>query len=998
MTDAADRCTLCDLPTPDPPVTDADGDVAGAYCCRGCLEVARRLDDPAEAAADPAASLRSGTGTEAAHDAGAAADDGAGGDVTPPADAAEAFVRVDGMHCGTCEAFVESRAKERPDVYTAEASYAADLCRITYDEAQVGPETLAEVVSGLGYEAHLVGGTDGDAGREAGERDGDCAGVGAGEDASVGGRLLLGVLFGMMVMVWYALFFYPAYLGVDESFRLFALEGSAGDFLRYNVWVMTSLVLFYTGYPILRGAYVSLRAGHPNMDLLVSLAAGTAYLYSAIATLLGRPEVYFDITVAVVLVVTVGDLYKERVKRSATDRLTDLTRNRVRSARRRVRAEVAAPDAPSDRGRGDGDGAGSRAAQPVGGTEGDAGVTGSATGVESGGGGGTATETVPVEELAAGDEVVVRPGERIPVDGTVAEGTAAIDESLVTGESTPVGVEPGSEVVGGAVVADGGIVVTVGEGAESTLDRLLRRLWAIQSSRPGAQRLADRLAAVFVPLVVTLAVGVTGYQALTGTAPADALLTGLAVLVVSCPCALGLATPLAVAAGVREAIARGVVVADESVFERATDTDTVVFDKTGTLTTGESRVERVVTDVGDGSGSASGSERGSSAEEENGNANANANGSGGEVTERTLLARAAAVEQFADHPLAGAIVDAAPAVDAAVREFERYPGSGVGATVALATDRTGRYDPVADGGDPRATDATDPARRDGGTAPGATPTSSSTSASTSASVSADADADADVADRPDPVAAAGVETIVGRPSLFAERGWTVPEGCRAAYEEARASGSIPALVGWDGAVHGLVVAGDEPRPTWRSVLDRVADGDRRVVVLTGDDGAAADRFRGHPAVDEVFAGVPPEGKAETVDRLARRGTVAMVGDGSNDAPALAAADLGIAMGSGTELAADAAEVVVTGGLTAVPAVFEVTAAARRRVRENLGWAFVYNAVAVPLAVVGLVNPLFAALAMSASSLLVVANSARAFDVPAADDGAGSAPDGERHAG
>jgi Cu2+-exporting ATPase len=973
MSDAADRCTLCDLPTPDPPVTDPDGAVAGSFCCRGCLEVAGRLDDPAETAAvDPAGEFDPGAAGDEGTDGngnGNGDGDGGGKDATPPSDAAEAFVRVDGMHCGTCEAFIESRASERSGVYTAEASYAADLCRITYDEGAVRPETLADVVSGLGYEAHLVG-RPGDAARDPAAADAD---VGAGEDASVGGRLLLGVLFGMMVMVWYLLFFYPAYLGVDASLRLFALDGSAGDFLRYNAWVMTSLVLFYTGYPILRGAYVSLRAGNPNMDLLVSLAAGTAYLYSAIATLLGRPEVYFDITVAVVLVVTVGDLYKERVKRSATDRLTDLTRNRVRSARRRVRTDTTAPDDPSGDGSGD----------PVPGGEHTADAAGRDAEADDGGGGtGTATETVPVDELAAGDEVVVRPGERIPVDGTVAEGTAAVDESLVTGESTPVQVDPGTEVVGGAVVADGGLVVTVGEGADSTLDRLLRRLWAIQSSRPGAQRLADRLAAVFVPLVVTLAVGVTGYQALTGTTPADALLTGLAVLVVSCPCALGLATPLAVAAGVREAIARGVVVADESVFERATDTDTIVFDKTGTLTTGESRVERVVTDVGgedvdgqgfeDGDGPADGTEHG--------------------ATERAVLARAAAVEQFADHPLAGAIVDAAPAVDAAVRGFERYPGRGVGATVALASDRGGRDDPVADGGDPsldpQAAGATGATRRDDGTESGVTATSASVADGTGV----------DRGSWDDPVAAAGVETVVGRPSLFAERGWTVPEECRGAYEDARASGSIPALVGWDGAVRGLVVAGDEPRPGWRSVLDRVADGDRRVVVLTGDDGAAADRFRGHSAVDEVFAGVPPEGKAETVGRLSRRGTVAMVGDGSNDAPALAAADLGIAMGSGTELAADAAEVVVTGGLGAVPAVFEVTAAARRRVRENLGWAFVYNAVAVPLAVVGLVNPLFAALAMSASSLLVVANSARSFDVPGPGDTTKSDPDCEGHTG
>jgi Cu2+-exporting ATPase len=927
-------CSLCDLPTPDPPVTDPDGELDGTFCCRGCLEVARSLDGaPATGttAVDPAAELRDDAdGSDDAHDAGAT--DTAS---TSDADTADAFLRVDGMHCGTCEAFVESRATDRQGVLEAEASYAADLCRVVYDEGTVDPAVLPDALSGLGYEAHLVGTASGTAESDRGDRSLESPGVNGGE---VGGRLLLGVLFGMMVMVWYVLFFYPAYLGVDPSLRLFALDGSAGDFLRYNVWVLASIVLLYTGYPILRGAYVSLRAGHPNMDLLVALAAGTAYLYSAVATVLGRPEVYFDITVAVVLVVTVGDYYKDRVKRGATDRLTDLTRSRVRTARRRVvpasASAAAADSAPPGTGPDE-----PEADRPGG---------------DADGGGGVATETVSVEELAAGDELVVKPGERIPVDGTVSEGTAAVDESLVTGEATPVRVEPGEEVVGGAVVTDGGLVVTAGEGADSTLDRLLRRLWSIQSARPGAQRLADRLAAVFVPLVVVLATAVTGYHLLTGAAPADALLTGLAVLVVSCPCALGLATPLAVAAGVRGALERGVVVADESVFERATATDTVVVDKTGTLTTGRSRLERVETVGGDGG-----------ATTEGGRAVAESDATSG-PTERELLARAAAVEQFAEHPLAGAIVDAAPNVETAADEFERYPGQGVGAVVTLPSGV------ATDGG---LVDRTDDDRDgDGDTA---VPESESDTNETAQR------------DGVEGAVGEGVETVVGRPSLFDDRGWTVPDRCRRIDETAGDRGALPALVGWDGEVRGVVVAGDDPRPEWRDTLARLAADGRRIVVLTGDDGAAADRFRGHDAVDEVYAGVPPEGKAETVARLSREGTVAMVGDGSNDAPALATADLGIAMGTGTELAADAAEVVVTGGLASVPAVFEMTRATRRRVRENLAWAFLYNVVAVPLALVGLVNPLFAALAMSASSVLVVANSTRSFGVAIPDTNPGT---------
>jgi Cu2+-exporting ATPase len=222
----------------------------------------------------------------------------------------------------------------------------------------------------------------------------------------------------------------------------------------------------------------------------------------------------------------------------------------------------------------------------------------------------------------------------------------------------------------------------------------------------------------------------------------------------------------------------------------------------------------------------------------------------------------------------------------------------------------------------------------------------------------------------------GEETLVGHPALFSERGWAVPERYRERAAAATAAGDVPVLVGWDGACRGLLVVGDEPRADWETVVDRLA-ADREVVLLTGDDPAATERFERHPAIDEVFAGVPPDGKVATVEHLRGRGSVAMVGDGANDAPALAAADAGIALADGAELATEAGDAVVTGGrLSAVPTLFDVAMATRRRVRQNLAWAFGYNAVAIPLAAVGLLNPLFAALAMAASSTLVVLNSSR----------------------
>jgi Cu2+-exporting ATPase len=783
------KCTLCDLPAPDPPVT-AD-DVEGQFCCRGCLEVARTLEEPA--AADPEAAA-----------------EGLDRGPAEAVDGEEAFLAVSGMHCATCEAFIEARATDHDGVRAASASYPADSVKLTYDPDELDREELPSLIDGLGYSA-----TERD--RESGDSEADSA-----------ERLLIGGFFAMMVMLWYVLFLYPAYLGVPPENLLLDLSGGAGGYLLGNVWLMTSAVLVVTGAPLFRGAYVSLRAGYPNMDLLVALAAGTAYLYSSVVLLLGHLEVYFDVAVVIVLAVSIGNYYEDHIKRHAAGRLSELTEQRVEQARRRT---------------------------PEG------------------------TETVAVDDLKAGEEVVVKPGERIPVDGTVREGTAAVDESLVTGESRPVRVEPGGAAVGGGVVTDGRLVVEVAEDATSTLDRVVRVLWDIQSSRPGAQRLADRIAAVFVPLVFVLAAVTVGWHLFSGAQPAGALLTGVTVLVVSCPCALGLATPLAVSRGIREALDSGVVMTSSSVLETAPETDVVAIDKTGTLTTGEMRVREWAGD------------------------------------ERTLEL-AGAVEQYADHPVAAAIADRAGHPDTTVENFETDPGKGVSARVVGLEATPG------------------PAGAD-----------------------------------------AGTEVVVGRQALFAERDWAVPAEFARRANEASAEGAVPSLVGWDGKVRGVVIAGDQPRPEWKEVVDDLAT-DREVVVITGDDPDAAAEIRDHPGVDDVFAGVPPEGKAAVVNRLRSEGTVAMVGDGVNDAPALAAADVGIALDHAA-LATDAADAVVTSDdLRAVPAVFSLTRATNRRIKQNLGWAFLYNAVAVPLAVLGALNPLVAALAMAASSLLVIGNSTR----------------------
>ena len=774
---STERCTLCDLPTPDPPVT-AD-DVEGTFCCPGCREVYRTLGTLDEA---DAAAVRERI------------DNGRASDRTVPDNAEEAFLHVDGMHCTACESFLEAVAERENSIYRAEASYASEMVRLHYDAEQTTGEDLTTLLTRGGYTASLDR-TDADAASD------------------TVARLLFGGFFTMMVMVWYIVFLYPVYAGGEG---LVSLTGEFAGYALGNVWVATTVVLGITGWPLIRSAGVSLRVLKPNMDLLVVLAAGSAYLYSTGALLLGQTEVYFDVAVVIIFVVSLGRWFEDRVKKRATGLLADLTREQASTARR-----VA--------------------------TDG-------------------TVESVDVNALRAGDTVRVRQGERIPVDGTVAEGTATVDESLLTGEARPVSKAPGDTVIGGSVVQTDAVDVAVNDGARSTLDRLVQLMWEIQASRPGVQRVADWLASIFVPLVLVLGVGAVGLQFYLGAAFSHAILTGLTVLIVSCPCALGLATPLAVAAGTRAGLERRIVVKHAGVFEQAADLSIVAFDKTGTLTTGQMEVVEAVGDS-------------------------------------AALERARAVEQWSSHPVAEAVVASGSADSVDVRDVETHP-RGIAATVE------------------------------------------------------------------------GERVFVGHPDAYLERAGTLPDPLAERAAAALENAQVPVVVGEGGEAQGLFVVGDTIRDTADAVLNRLS-GTARIAVSTGDHEAAAAPLRADDRIDDVFAGVRPEAKRVLLQQWrAEHGTVAMVGDGSNDAPALADADLGIAFGP-TALAADSADVVILDDdLSHVPDVIALARATRRRIRQNLVWAFGYNAVAIPLALFGALNPLAAALAMASSSLLVVGNSAR----------------------
>ncbi|SEW15062.1 heavy metal translocating P-type ATPase [Natrinema salifodinae] len=833
-----DRCRLCGTPLP---ATDGEPAASG-FCSTGCRDVAAEFG-PSESDGAAAPSERSGGAGDRKRDR--SRDSGANRDEK---DAVRTFLRIDGMHSATCEAFLEAVAEGRDGVTDAEASYVTETIRVDHDPDRIAAADLEDALSTVGYTAYLREEATADDDTGATRRAREMTGLRKRRaDDMLEMRYVVGIVFGSFLLLPFVAVFYPMYLTELTNWGAIAhfedvFTGFSGPMYLPLFLVMTGAIVYLTGGPLLRGAYVSLKLRRPTTDLLAALTILSAYVYAAIASGLGRTDIYFDLTIVVASLVMGATYYETTVKRRATDRLTDLTVSQVDTAR------LYAAD-------------------------------------------GSTTE-VPVGDLESGDRVLVREGERIPVDGRLAEGECAVDEAVVTGESLPVTKREGDEVVGGSVVTTDAAVVDVGDQTTSSIERLTRVVWNVQSADHGVTHRADELAAVLTPLVFAAALVVGTSALLIGADEITVSLSVLMTLMVASPWALGFATPYSVARSLQAALDRGIVVFDETVFERLRSVDVVVFDKTGTLTTGEMTVRE---------------------------ADAPAD----------LLAAAAALEQRAAHPAAAAIARA-------------FDGDDDDAAADTSTH--------ADGGSATA----------GGR---------------------------DVGDVRDfRTHATGVEgtvdgqtVLVGHPDLFRERGWELSSALEGRIADARDAGRLPVVVGRDGAAEGIVVVGDEPRQAWEETVAALDEDGIDVVVLTGDEGASADAFDRHSGVDRVFAGVPPNGKAAAIRRLTADRRVAMVGDGTNDAPALAAADLGISLGSGTALAADAADLaIVDDDLAAVERAFALAQTARDRIRQNLGLAFAYNAIAVPAAALGLVNPLVTTVAIAVGTLLIVGNAERSL--------------------
>ena len=599
-------------------------------------------------------------------------------------------------------------------------------------------------------------------------------------------------------------------------------------------WIQLLLatpVQFWLGARFYRAAWGALRSGTGNMDLLVALGTSAAYGLSVFELVRagtgGMPSLYFESSAIVITLVLLGKWLETRARRQTTDALRAL--DALRPATARVRRD----------------------------------------GIDA---------EIPVGQVALGDLVVVRPGERIAVDGTVVEGESQADESLITGESLPVAKQPGDRVTGGAINAEGLLLVrTTAIGAETTLARVVRLVESAQAGKAPIQRIVDRVSAVFVPVVLALALAtLLGWGLATGAWP-PAILHAVAVLVIACPCALGLATPTAIMVGTGAAARRGILFKDAQALETAHAVQVVVFDKTGTLTEGRPELISLQAAVGDRS---------------------------------ALLATGAALQSGSEHPLARALRDAAAKAGsgpARAADVRASAGRGIAGVVGGRDVRLGSARWMAESG-------------------------------------------VDLAGLSE---AASAEQTLGRTVSWM----------------ADTTGGAATLLG-------LFSFGDAVKPTARRAVEALQAMGIRTALVTGDNRDSADAVGRQLGVTDVRAEVLPQGKAAIVAQLQAGGTrVAMVGDGINDAPALAAADIGMAMATGTDVAMQTAGITLMRGDPALVAeAIDVSRRTYAKIRQNLFWAFVYNIVGIPLAASGLLNPAIAGAAMAFSSVSVVANS------------------------
>lgn len=728
---------------------------------------------------------------------------------------------IGGMTCSSCAARIEKKLN-RLDGVTATVNYATEKATVSYDDTRT-PDELIATVEKTGYTATLPPPP-----QPAGD-------VGSGPATPID------ELGALRTRVWVSLVLTVPVIALAMV--------PAWQFTNWQ-WLSLTLaapVVVYGGLPFHRAAWVNLRHGAATMDTLISLGTIAALGWSVWALFFGTAgtpgmthpfrvdigpsdgagNIYLETAAGVTLFILAGRYFEARAKRRA-------------GAALRALLELGAKEVTVLR-----DGAEVR---------------------------------IPVDQLVVGDRFVVRPGEKIATDGVVEDGSSAVDASMLTGESVPVEVGPGDEVVGATVNAGGRLIVRASRvGAETQLAQMATLVEQAQTGKAQVQRLADRISGVFVPIVIALAVAALGFWIGFGGGVTAAFTAAVAVLIIACPCALGLATPTALLVGSGRGAQLGILIKGPEMLESTRRVDTVVLDKTGTVTIGRMTLGEVIP---------------SSAEDPD-----------------ELLRLAGALENASEHPIARAVATA-------------------------AADRTGPHPEV-----------------------------SGFANVEGLGVTGDVD---------------GRTVSVGRARLLTERGLDLPAELAERAAAAEAAGRTVVLAGWDGRVRGALVVADAIKPSSRDAVAGLRRLGLTPILLTGDNATVARAVATEVGIDEVIAGVLPADKVDVVKRLQTEGrVVAMVGDGVNDAAALAQADLGLAMGTGTDVAIEASDLtLVRGDLGAAVDAIRLSRSTLRVIKGNLFWAFAYNIAALPLAAAGMLNPMIAGAAMAFSSVFVVGNSLR----------------------
>ena len=761
---------------------------------------------------------------------------------------------ITGMHCVNCAATVEKALNRmQPSVVSATVNFATEKAQIAYIPGQVTPTDLIAAIEGAGYGV-VEAESDQLADAEQAAREAEI------DDQTR--KFWTGVVFSLPLFLF-------------SMARDFALLGPWSDAL-WGSWLMFALavpVQFYVGWDYYTGGFKALRNGAANMDVLVAMGSSAAFFYSlpvTVALTLGSTalgsHVYFETAAVIITLIKLGKLLEVRAKDQTGAAIKKLMGLQAKTAR------VVRNDEEID---------------------------------------------IPIEQVIVGDVVIVRPGERIPVDGVIIEGNSAVDESMLTGESIPVDKEEGDPIIGATINKQGRLKFEAHKvGAETALAQIIRLVQETQGSKAPIQRLADRVASVFVPAVIAIAaVTLLVWWFVVGAGFTPSMIRMVAVLVVACPCTLGLATPTAIMVGTSRGAEQGILFKDSKALELAHSLKVIILDKTGTITTGKPSVTDVVSAEGD-TLSVIIKTLGNGIEMEE-----------GQQEEAALLWLAASAERGSEHPIGDAIVGAAQARGLPLVEpsrFEALAGHGVTAQVE------------------------------------------------------------------------GHQVALGNLKMMNEQNVDL-NGLRTEAEKLQAHPKSVIWVAIDGKAAGLIAVADTIKPGSKEAIAQMHRLGLQVVMVTGDNQATAESIGNVLGIDRILAEILPEDKAAEVKKLQQEmerrseaiGCVAMVGDGINDAPALAQADVGIAIGTGTDVAMEAADVtLIRGDLRSVPEAIALSKATMRVIKQNLFWAFFYNVLLIPVAagvlhpftflpmMLRALHPVLAALAMAFSSVTVVANSLR----------------------